>query len=252
MTEQTVTFPRQNNTLNHPPKRRRNPSKSQSKSADFSAKQVPSALDLSPRPQTHLPFGCSAVGVMWKPKISLNFQKKNHLSVSTWSLSCTMAVSGGGPVVHALLCTWAGGDSIPRPIFCAFLVTCPDKKIGFQCTNKACQKKMNAHRLPISISLCAGWVCSSDLQPKLSCGSQSDGKIVFACTNKPCTRRQMHTGIPLKHCEHINCKLPPDQHQGTCPAEKFDHWGTMNPRGPEMCLFVGSKNTSWCPSEEPT
>jgi len=45
---------------------------------NFSAKQVPSALDLSPRPQTHLPFGCSVVGVTWKPKISLNF------SVSQW------------------------------------------------------------------------------------------------------------------------------------------------------------------------
>ena len=43
---------------------------------DFSAKQVPGALDLSPRPQTHLPFSCSVVGVMWKPKISLNFRKK--------------------------------------------------------------------------------------------------------------------------------------------------------------------------------
>ena len=46
---------------------------------DFSAKQVPSALDLSPRPKTHLPIGCSVVGVMWKPKISLNFQKNFHL-----------------------------------------------------------------------------------------------------------------------------------------------------------------------------
>ena len=64
---------------------------------NFSAKQVASALDLSPRPQTHLPFGCSVVGVMWKPKISLNFQKKNsslglymvpedmYVSVSQWS-----------------------------------------------------------------------------------------------------------------------------------------------------------------------
>ena len=41
---------------------------------NFSAKQVPGALDLSPRPQTHLPFGCSAVGVMWKAEICLNFQ----------------------------------------------------------------------------------------------------------------------------------------------------------------------------------
>ena len=51
--------------------------------------------------------------------------------------------------------------------------------------------------------------------------------------------------------EHTSRKLPPDQHQGTCPAEKIDHQGTMNPRGPEMCLFVGSKNTSWCQSEQP-
>ena len=28
--------------------------------------------------------------------------------------------------------------------------------------------------------------CGSDLRPKLSCSSQSDGKIVFLCTNKPC------------------------------------------------------------------
>ena len=55
-----------------------------------------------------------------------------------------------------------------------------------------------------------------DLQPKLSYSSQPDGKIVVAC-----------------------------------PAEKFDHWGTTNPRGPEMRLSLGSKNTSWCQSEEP-
>ena len=42
---------------------------------DFSAKRVPSALYLSPRPQTHLPLGCSVVGVMWKAKICLNFKK---------------------------------------------------------------------------------------------------------------------------------------------------------------------------------
>ena len=28
--------------------------------------------------------------------------------------------------------------------------------------------------------------------------------------------------------------------QGTCPAEKMDHWGTLNPRRPEMRLSVGS------------
>ena len=47
---------------------------------DFSPKQAPSALDLSPRPQTHLPFGCSVVGVIWKPKISRNFREKNSIA----------------------------------------------------------------------------------------------------------------------------------------------------------------------------
>ena len=63
----------------------------------FSAKQVPSALDLSPRPKTDLPFGCSVVGVTWKPEICLNVRKKNssiglymvpedeHGSVRQWS-----------------------------------------------------------------------------------------------------------------------------------------------------------------------
>ena len=42
---------------------------------NFSAKQVPSALDFSPRPQTHLPFACSVVGFMWNPKY-LSIKKK--------------------------------------------------------------------------------------------------------------------------------------------------------------------------------
>ena len=37
---------------------------------------VPSDLDLSPKPQIHLPFGCCVCTVMWKPKMSLNFEKK--------------------------------------------------------------------------------------------------------------------------------------------------------------------------------
>ena len=64
----------------HPPPLK-SPKKSQqisgtNRRTDFSAKQVPSALDLSPRPQAHLPFVCSLVGVMWKAKICLNFQKQ--------------------------------------------------------------------------------------------------------------------------------------------------------------------------------
>ena len=49
---------------------------------NFSAKQAPSALDLSPRPQTHLPYGCSIVAVMWKRKMSLNVRKKIFVSRS--------------------------------------------------------------------------------------------------------------------------------------------------------------------------
>ena len=59
--------------------------------AVFSAKEVPGAQDLSPRAQTHLPFGCSVVGVMWKPKASLNLQKKIFISRSvygSWSAGC--------------------------------------------------------------------------------------------------------------------------------------------------------------------
>ena len=41
----------------------------------FFSKRVPSAQDLLPGAQTHLPFGCSVVGVMWKPKAALNLPK---------------------------------------------------------------------------------------------------------------------------------------------------------------------------------
>ena len=51
-----------------------------------------------------------------------------------------------------------------------FFSTCLAEKIGFPCINKACWKTINAHRLhrlPICITLCAGWVCSTDLQSSL-------------------------------------------------------------------------------------
>ena len=115
----------------------------------------------------------------------------NRLSVCTWSLSSTMAVQGSewsSGMYSMLLLRWQGFNSLTN-FFFAFFVTCLAEKIRFPCTNKACQKKMNAHRLPICISLCAVWVCSSDLQPNLSCSSQSDGKIVVACTNTPCHKK---------------------------------------------------------------
>ena len=82
--------------------------------AVFSAKEVPGAQDLSPRVQTHLPFGCSVVGVMWKPKASLNLQKKNfHLSVCPWFLISCMSESATGPVVYALICRLPSVGSNP-------------------------------------------------------------------------------------------------------------------------------------------
>ena len=45
--------------------------------------------------------------------------------------------------------------------FFSLFVTCPDEKIGFQCTNKARRKKMNAHRLPITTSLALEWSVES-------------------------------------------------------------------------------------------
>ena len=74
-------------------------------------------------------------------KMSQFSEKIFRLLVCTWSLSTFLAVQAVVEwymLVHELA------------------VSCLDEKIGFLCTNKACQKKMNAHRLPISISLCAG------------------------------------------------------------------------------------------------
>ena len=49
---------------------------------DFLTKQLPTDLDRSSRPQTHLPFGCCAIRVMWELKVPLNFRKINsHLGL---------------------------------------------------------------------------------------------------------------------------------------------------------------------------
>ena len=84
-----------------------------------------------------------------------------------------MAVQGSGPVVCTLCCWFAGMSSNRHEFksrtdrFLHFFFTCLAEKISFPCTIKACQKKLNAHRVPIGISLCAGWVCSTDLQSSL-------------------------------------------------------------------------------------
>ena len=45
---------------------------------DFFAEQLPSDLDLGPRPQTHLLFGCCVVRVMWNRKMPRNFFLDRH------------------------------------------------------------------------------------------------------------------------------------------------------------------------------
>ena len=99
--------------------------------AIFSAKEVPGAQDLSPRAQTHLPFGCSVVGVMWKPKASLRLQKKFfHLSVCTWFLISGMSEPATGPVVYAqayrCACVGSNPTNHPPKFFLHFLSLCSD------------------------------------------------------------------------------------------------------------------------------
>ena len=138
---------------------------------DFSAKQAPSALDLSPRPQTHLPYGCSIVAVMWKCKISLNFRKKIS-SLGIYMVPGQLYSSAQwwpcGICLGTHFC-WRGFNShcLRTGVLLHFFFTCLPEKIGSPCTNKACWKKISAHRFPICIPLCAGWVCSTHLQSSL-------------------------------------------------------------------------------------
>ena len=54
-------------------------------------------------------------------------------------------------MVYALIYKQWAEVQIQDRVFPALFVTCPEEKDGFHCTNKACRKKMNAHRLPIPI-----------------------------------------------------------------------------------------------------
>ena len=70
---------------NAPPNGRRNPNKSveQIGGPIFQQNRFPVPWISVPGPKyiIHLPFGCSVVGVMWKAKICLNFQKKIFISL---------------------------------------------------------------------------------------------------------------------------------------------------------------------------
>ena len=85
----------------------------------------------------------------------------NRLSVCTWSLSKCLVVQGSGPVL-CTLCHFTGVGSNPGPIFLAFFVTCLAEKIGFPCTNKACQKKAEGSTTPGSTDSVAKGVAAPD------------------------------------------------------------------------------------------
>jgi len=68
---------------------------------------------------------------------------------------------------YSFLLSWVQFPLFADRNFVAFFFTCLPEKIGSPCTNKAFWKKINAHRLPICIPVCAGWVCSTDLQSSL-------------------------------------------------------------------------------------
>ena len=67
---------------------------------DFSAKQVPNALDLSPRPQTFL-LVALRLESFGDPKYLSIFKKKFHPPVCTWSLSSRPPDAVSTLVVHA-------------------------------------------------------------------------------------------------------------------------------------------------------
>ena len=162
-------------TCNTPPQnRRRNPNKSANKSADqFFGKtgsQCPGSQSQAPNtPSLWLLNSCSHVETQ---NIS-QFSKKNfRLSVSTWSLSTCLAVHSGGPVVYANIHIFIGVGSIPTAyrleLFGHFFSLVFLRKLVLRAQTKRCWKKINAHRLPICIPLCAGWVCSTHLRSSLS------------------------------------------------------------------------------------
>ena len=129
--------------------------------AVFSAKEVPSAQDLSPRAQTHLPFGCSVVGVRWKPKASLNLQKKFHLSVCAWFLISDVSESATGPVVYALVygLTNVGSNSTTRSFctFCHLALICIQSCPFFFHAETRLKERLR-HHLPISVAITAASV----------------------------------------------------------------------------------------------
>ena len=90
------------------------------------------------RKHTYLPFGCSVVGVMWKPKASLNLQKKFsslglymvpdqwHVRICHWSSGiCTgLQVGKRGFKPHQppteVFCTFCHLALPPTEVFCTF------------------------------------------------------------------------------------------------------------------------------------
>ena len=83
-----------------------------------------------------------------------------YSSAQWWSSGICIAT-------HFCWLAWAQTPLFTDRKFFAFFFTCLPEKIGSPCTHKACWNKINAYRLPICIPVCAGWVCSTDLQASL-------------------------------------------------------------------------------------
>ena len=81
---------------------------------DFLTKQLPTDLDRSSRPQTHLPFGCCAIRAMWKLKVPLKFRKINsplglYMVLEQLHIWHSQYPGGGGA-------TTTGPDATPPPL----------------------------------------------------------------------------------------------------------------------------------------
>ena len=114
---------------------------------------------------------------MWKPKTSLISEKDSSLTLCMVLGhnfgSARQWFSGKCPV-----CKLLGVASIPGSIFFRIFchLSCPENwfSMHIQSLPEEDECTQTSHLHPTV----AGWMCSSDLQPKQSCSSQSDGEIV--------------------------------------------------------------------------
>ena len=157
------------------------------------------------------------------------FKKKFRLSVCTWSLSSSVAVQGGGICPGFQNC-WRGFNChcLRTGIFLHFLSPVLLRKLVFHAQTKPARRRSvhtdSPFASPHVLGGCAALICNQ----------------IFGLYMIPVQYYGRRTDWGVQS-EYTSRKLPPDQNQRTCPAEKFDHQGTMNPRGPQARLFVKHK-----------